>query len=533
MSFDWADMSYQERRAPGVAVVFALAIFLVFLMLAAQYESWGMPFSVLLGTPFAAFGAYLGLWLARMFMGESYVNNVFAQIGLIMLIGLAAKNAILIVEFAKVEHEQGKSLVDAALSAAKLRLRPILMTAFAFILGVVPLLTASGAGAEARKVMGMMVFSGMLIATILGVLLIPMLYVAVGKVIGEAKPAPAPAPAPAHARDRTRTGEPLRWLDCLALCRAALVADARVAARPGARRRPQLRAAAAAESAAVPLRRRRRHRRSRSPTRRGGRCSTIPALQALIREAHRQQPRPASWRSRASRRRAPAPASRSRSSTRRSTASPATACGRRRTRPQDGRRRRHDAPERRRTASSCRGRSICSAACGGSTKRRWRCCSRASRAAAACSSRWSATSRPTTSCCASSISQLEIARQTLRLNDETVTYFQNRLDGGVSNRLELDRIQAQPGADRRRDSGHRAADRHRRERAVAAARPPAGADRARARSADADAAAGDSAPACRPRCSSGGPTSCRRSSCSSRPTPTSAPPRRCSFRRSA
>jgi hydrophobe/amphiphile efflux-1 (HAE1) family protein len=196
MSFDWADLSYQERRAPGVAVVFALAVFLVFLVLAAQYESWGMPFSVLLGTPFAAFGAYLGLWLARKFMGESYVNNVFAQIGLIMLIGLAAKNAILIVEFAKVEHEQGKGLVDAALSAAKLRLRPILMTAFAFILGVVPLLTASGAGAEARKVMGMVVFSGMLIATILGVLLIPMLYVAVGKVIGGTKPAMAPVPVP-------------------------------------------------------------------------------------------------------------------------------------------------------------------------------------------------------------------------------------------------------------------------------------------------------------------------------------------------
>src|SRR4249920_3676317 len=195
MSFDWADLSYQERRAPGVAVVFALAVFLVFLVLAAQYASWAMPFSVLLGTPFAAFGAYLGLYLARVFMGESYVNNVFAQIGLIMLIGLAAKNAILIVEFAKVEHEQGKSLVDAALSAAKLRLRPILMTAFAFILGVVPLLTATGAGAEARKVMGMVVFSGMLIATILGVLLIPMLYVAVGKVIG-AKPAPASSPLP-------------------------------------------------------------------------------------------------------------------------------------------------------------------------------------------------------------------------------------------------------------------------------------------------------------------------------------------------
>ena len=144
MSFDWADMSYQERRAPGVAVVFALAIFLVFLILAAQYESWGLPFSVLLGTPFAVFGAYLGLYLARTFMGPSYVNNVFAQIGLIMLIGLAAKNAILIVEFAKMEFDKGTPLVEAALLAAKLRFRPILMTAFAFILGVVPLLDRGG-----------------------------------------------------------------------------------------------------------------------------------------------------------------------------------------------------------------------------------------------------------------------------------------------------------------------------------------------------------------------------------------------------
>jgi HAE1 family hydrophobic/amphiphilic exporter-1 len=197
MSFDWADMSYQERKAPGVATVFALAVFLVFLILAAQYESWGLPFSVLLGTPFAAFGAYLGLFLARWYLGESYVNNVFAQIGLIMLIGLAAKNAILIVEFAKMEHDAGKPLVDAALNAAKLRFRPILMTAFAFILGVVPLLTASGAGAESRKVMGMAVFSGMLVATILGVCLVPMLYVVVERIIGaEKKHAPAGAPTP-------------------------------------------------------------------------------------------------------------------------------------------------------------------------------------------------------------------------------------------------------------------------------------------------------------------------------------------------
>jgi HAE1 family hydrophobic/amphiphilic exporter-1 len=196
MSFDWADMSFQERRAPGVATTFALAIFLVFLILAAQYESWGLPFSVLLGTPFAVFGAYLGLYLAREFMGPSYVNNVFAQIGLIMLIGLAAKNAILIVEFAKMERDKGMSLMEAAMLAAKLRFRPILMTAFAFILGVVPLLTATGAGAEARKVMGMTVFAGMLVATILGVCLIPMLYVLVERVTGGSKKIAAPAAAP-------------------------------------------------------------------------------------------------------------------------------------------------------------------------------------------------------------------------------------------------------------------------------------------------------------------------------------------------
>ena len=195
VTYDWADLSFQERRAPGVATVFALAIFLVFLILAAQYQSWGLPFSVLLGTPFAAFGAYLGLYLARMFLGPSYVNNVFAQIGLIMLIGLAAKNAILIVEFAKMELEAGKPLMEATMSAAKLRFRPILMTAFAFILGVVPLLTASGAGAEGRKVMGMTVFAGMLVATILGVCLIPMLFVFVEKVTGGSKKHAAATPA--------------------------------------------------------------------------------------------------------------------------------------------------------------------------------------------------------------------------------------------------------------------------------------------------------------------------------------------------
>jgi len=177
MGYEWSSMSFQEKQAEGKgSIVFVMALLFVFLILAAQYESWKLPFSVLLGTPFAVFGAFLGLYLCNLF-NPGYVNNVFAQIGLVMLIGLAAKNAILIVEFAKEKYEGGMSVVDAALFAAKLRFRPILMTAFAFILGVVPLLTASGAGAEARKVMGMTVFSGMLVATIFGVCLIPVLFV--------------------------------------------------------------------------------------------------------------------------------------------------------------------------------------------------------------------------------------------------------------------------------------------------------------------------------------------------------------------
>ena len=358
-------------------MVFALAVFLVFLMLAAQYESWGMPFSVLLGTPFAAFGAYLGLWLARLFMGESYVNNVFAQIGLIMLIGLAAKNAILIVEFAKVEHEQGKSLVDAALSAAKLRLRPILMTAFAFILGVVPLLTASGAGAEARKVMGMVVFSGMLIATILGVLLIPMLYVAVGKVIGGGDAGAGAGAGPA-ARWRPNTDRGATEMARLAALRRAAagrwrsVADGRMRAVGPNYERP-----ADADAAAVPLRRRAGAGRSRSRISPWWQVFDDPALQALVREAiaNNLDLRVGRGARRGSARRAGIAKSflypqvdgaagygvRQASNTRRTTA---------------WRERRHDAPERRRSASSCRGRSICSAASAASTRRRWRVAAR-------------------------------------------------------------------------------------------------------------------------------------------------------------
>jgi len=177
MSYQWSNVSYQEKAAAGKgASVFGMALLFVFLILAAQYESWKLPFSVLLGTPWAIMGAFLGLFIGGLW-SLSYVNNVFAQIGLVMLIGLNAKNAILIVEFAKMKKEEGAETLDAALEGAKLRFRPILMTSLAFILGVVPLLTASGAGAEARKVMGMSVFSGMITATVVGVILIPALYV--------------------------------------------------------------------------------------------------------------------------------------------------------------------------------------------------------------------------------------------------------------------------------------------------------------------------------------------------------------------
>lgn len=177
MSYQWSNVSYQEREAAGKgAAVFGMALLFVFLILAAQYESWKLPFSVLLGTPWAVMGAFIGLFIGGLF-SLSYVNNIFAQIGLVMLIGLNAKNAILIVEFAKMKLEEGEEVLNAALDGARLRFRPILMTSFAFILGVVPLLTASGAGAEGRKVMGMAVFSGMCIATLIGVLLIPSFFV--------------------------------------------------------------------------------------------------------------------------------------------------------------------------------------------------------------------------------------------------------------------------------------------------------------------------------------------------------------------
>ena len=192
--YDWANMSYQEVKAAGSgATVFIFALLFVFLILAAQYESWSLPLSVLLGVPFAVFGGMLGLFAAR-FFSESYVNNVFAQIGFVTLIGLAAKNAILIVEFAKMKKEEGMDAAAAAMDAAKLRLRPILMTSFAFILGVLPLVRAAGAGAEARKVMGLAVFAGLLVATTLAIFTVPSLYVMVEKYFVRDKKTKEPSP---------------------------------------------------------------------------------------------------------------------------------------------------------------------------------------------------------------------------------------------------------------------------------------------------------------------------------------------------
>jgi hydrophobe/amphiphile efflux-1 (HAE1) family protein len=191
MGYDWNALSFQEERASGSgASVFIFGMLFVFLILAAQYESWSLPFSVLLATPCAVLGALVGIWVMRL-GSPMYLNNIFAQIGMLTLVGLSAKNAILIVEFARAQTESGKTVIEAALEAARLRFRPILMTAFAFILGVVPLVVAQGAGAQGRAVIGITVFSGMLSATVVGIVLVPMLFVLVERIAGGKSRGPA------------------------------------------------------------------------------------------------------------------------------------------------------------------------------------------------------------------------------------------------------------------------------------------------------------------------------------------------------
>jgi HAE1 family hydrophobic/amphiphilic exporter-1 len=203
IGFDWADLSFQENKASGKAgPIFALSLLVVFLILAALYESWTLPFSVLLSVPIAVFGAFAGLYLRR------FDFDVYGQIGLIMLIGLAAKNAILIVEFARDEMANGRGLIEAALEGAQLRLRPILMTSLAFILGCLPLMMASGSGAAGRQILGTVVVTGMLAATALGILTVPVLFVLFQRLssparhgLGNSARVTMPSPVPAKGVD--------------------------------------------------------------------------------------------------------------------------------------------------------------------------------------------------------------------------------------------------------------------------------------------------------------------------------------------
>lgn len=176
IGYEWTALSFQELRAAGTAgLVFLLSLIVVYLILAALYENWSMPLAVILSIPLAVLGAMLGL----IYRGMD--NNIYTQVGLVLLVGLGAKNAILIVEFAKANHEKGMTIADAVVEAARLRLRPILMTAFAFILGVLPLEHTTGAGAASRQAIGTAVFFGMIGNTLLGLIFAPVLYVGIAR----------------------------------------------------------------------------------------------------------------------------------------------------------------------------------------------------------------------------------------------------------------------------------------------------------------------------------------------------------------
>jgi multidrug efflux pump subunit AcrB len=194
--FEWTGTTYQEKQAQGNELaIFGFAAVLVFLFLAALYESWSIPFAVLFALPLGMFGALAAVYL------RSFAYDIYTQIGIVTLIGLAAKNAILIVEFAKESHEHGHSVREAAIEAARLRLRPILMTSFAFILGVVPLVIATGASSAARRSLGTAVFGGMLTATLLAIFIVPVLYVLIeGLVERWRRPARGTEPVPEAAQ---------------------------------------------------------------------------------------------------------------------------------------------------------------------------------------------------------------------------------------------------------------------------------------------------------------------------------------------
>ncbi|HYP07887.1 MAG TPA: efflux RND transporter permease subunit, partial [Bryobacteraceae bacterium] len=193
--FEWTGTTYQEQQAQGnEGAIFGFAAVLVFLFLAALYESWSVPLAVLFALPLGIFGALLGVWM------RAYPYDIYTQIGIVTLIGLSAKNAILIVEFAKERRDHGDSPRQAATEAARLRLRPILMTSFAFILGVLPLVIATGASSGARRALGTAVFSGMISATLLTIFIVPVLYVVIQEFVERRRPAMSSAPAPEPAQ---------------------------------------------------------------------------------------------------------------------------------------------------------------------------------------------------------------------------------------------------------------------------------------------------------------------------------------------